>query len=478
MSYLLLFFIFLPVVAMAAVALSRRSPSWPALLTGLALTILAAGLYSIRPFNQLLVYQLGTNLVLDGFSHAILLAANLAFLLAIIYSTAYVSGPARYRYWLLLLALLAGVNGVLLAGDLLTMIVFLELAALSGYALTAFDGEKKQLEAAFKYFILGEAATVLLLVAAALILSVAGSFDLAVIAGRYPAAAPAVKLAITALLLSGLAMKAGLAPFHAWLPDAYSAAPAPVSAIFSGVVSKVLGVYLLVRLIYNVLGMSWQVSAALLFLGGLSIFVGGFLGIAQKDIKRLIACSSISQIGYICVGFGLGTPLGIMGGIFHLLNHVFMKSLLFLSAGSIEKGTGTRDLDNIGGLLGRMPATAATTLAGSLAVSGIPPFNGFWSKLFIILACVQSGRLWLAAVAILGGLLTLAAFLKMLGRIFWGGGERAEVSWPMIVSQIVMAGICLAIGLNFPYLLRQVINPAVIALLSGTSFGQLVGGGL
>jgi multicomponent Na+:H+ antiporter subunit D len=378
--------------------------------------------------------------------------------------------------------MLAAVNGVLLAGDLLTMFIFLEIAALSAYSLVAFGGESRRLEAAFKYFILGEVASVMILIAVALIFSATGTFDLAQISYLFPAAATVVKSAVAILLLTGLGMKAALVPFHAWLPDAHTAAPSPVSAMLSGVIIKVLGVYVIARLFYNVLGLTWQVALALTILGGVSILFGGFLAIGQRDIKRLMAYSSISQIGYILVGFGLATPLGIMGAVFHLFNHVFMKSLLFLDAGAIEKATGTRDLEALGGLSRKMPATSFTTLVGSLAISGLPPFNGFWSKLFIILACLQAGWLWLALAAIIGTILTLAAFLNVMQKVFFGEGREQgrarEVPWPMVTATVFLAVACLGIGLAYPYLLQTIINPAVVALLSGAGYGRMIAGAL
>ena len=195
-----------------------------------------------------------------------------------------------------------------------------------------------------------------------------------------------------AFFLLGFGLKAAIVPFHAWLPDAHPSAPAPISAMLSGLLIKVSGVYAMTRIFFNVFGLTPALTTVLTVLGIASIFVGAFLAIGQKDMKRMLAYSSISQVGYVVLGIGIGTPLGILGGLFHLFNHALAKGLLFLNAGSVQQATGTRNLDEMGGLAKRMPVTAATSLVGSLSIAGVPPLGGFWSKLIIIIALVQAGH--------------------------------------------------------------------------------------
>jgi multicomponent Na+:H+ antiporter subunit D len=200
-------------------------------------------------------------------------------------------------------------------------------------------------------------------------------------------------------------------------------------------------------------------------------------------MKRLMAYSSISQVGYIILGLSLGTPLGILGGLFHLFNHAFMKGLLFLNAGAVEKQTGSRDLRELGGLKEKMPFTAFTSLVGSLAISGVPPFNGFWSKLFIIVACVQTGNLWLAAAAVFGSILTMAAFLKIQKYAFFGQlkdkyKDLKEAPLAMNLSLGVLALACLVMGLAFTLVIGFLINPAVVAVANGVGYSRMVLGSL
>jgi len=218
----------------------------------------------------------------------------------------------------------------------------------------------------------------------------------------------------------GFGLKAALVPFHAWLPDAHPSAPAPISAMLSGVLIKSLGVYTLCRVFYNIIGINSSLSLILMVLGTLSMVLGVFLAIGQWDFKRLLAYHSISQIGYVILGIGLGTPLGMIGGLFHLFNHSVFKSLLFLNSGAVEYATGTRDLQKMGGLMTKMPITGTTSLVASMSIAGIPPFNGFWSKLIIIIACVQANRLGYAFWAVLASILTLASFMKVMKYAFFG----------------------------------------------------------
>jgi len=198
-------------------------------------------------------------------------------------------------------------------------------------------------------------------------------------------------------------------------------------------------------------------------LGTLSMVIGVFLAIGQWDLKRLLAYHSISQVGYIVLGIGLGTPLGILGGLFHLFNHSIFKSLLFLNSGAVEYSTGTRDLQKMGGLAQKMPLTGTTNLVASMSIAGIPPFNGFWSKLIIIIALVQAGRFGYAFWAVVASVLTLASFMKVMKYAFFGTlkekwAKVKEVPIFMKLSMAALALICLAGGV----LLLSGINEAFL----------------
>jgi len=250
--------------------------------------------------------------------------------------------------------------------------------------------------------------------------------------------------------------------------------------MLSGVLIKSLGIYTLCRIFFNVLGVSSQILSIFMILGVISMVVGVFLAIGQWDLKRLLAYHSISQIGYVILGIGLGTPLGILGGLFHLFNHSLFKSLLFLNSGAIEYATGTRDLKKMGGLSERMPLTSNTALFASMSIAGIPPFNGFWSKLIIILACVQAQRYWYGFWAVLASILTLASFMKVMKYGFFGKLKNSlskikEVPASMAVSMVSLALLCLLGGfLVSPDMKAMFLDVATSVLVEGRKYATTV----
>jgi multicomponent Na+:H+ antiporter subunit D len=237
--------------------------------------------------------------------------------------------------------------------------------------------------------------------------------------------------------------------------------------------SKTLGIYALIRLLFNVFGFTPLISHIIITLGIFSMVVGVFLAIGQWDYKRLLACHSISQIGYIAVGIGLGTPLGVLAGLFHLINHSVFKSLLFLNAGSVEYNLGTRDMRKMGGLKEKMPVTNATSLIGAFSISGVPPFNGFWSKFFIIVACVQARNIPAAVWAVLVSIITLSSFTKVQRYVYYGKLKETwkdvrEVPQMMRTAMILLAVCCVLMGLLvLPGPRAAILAPAANALLAG-----------
>ena len=420
---------------------------------------------------------LGIDLRLDDLAALMLITVNGIGLAASVFSVEYMRRyTSKPKYYSLFLLMVAGMNGVVLSGDLFNLYVFMEVAAISSYALVGFGCEHEELEASFKYMVLGSVASGLILVGVALTYAVTGTLNMAhaatVISGLGTMGRPL--LFALALFVCGFGLKAALVPFHAWLPDAHPSAPAPVSAMLSGVVIKALGVYVLARLLFNVFGATSELLQVFRWLGALSMVVGVLLAVGQWDMKRLFAYHSISQIGYVVLGLGVGTTLGVVGGLFHLVNHSIFKSLLFLNAGAVEHSTGTRDLKQLGGLSKKMPVTGSTSLVASMSIAGIPPFNGFWSKLIIVVACVRAGYYVMAVWAVFVSLITLASFLKVQRYAFFesakAASERARpVRALMAAPMLLLAALCIATaffvvtGLETPAFIR----PAAEALTGG-----------
>jgi multicomponent Na+:H+ antiporter subunit D len=429
---------------------------------------------------------LGINMVLDGLSSLLLLTIAVVSASAMLFSARYMEQySAKSKYLSLFMLMTAGMNGVVLSGDIFNLFVFLEIASIASYALVGFGCKHEQLEASFKYAVLGSIASLFILFAIGLVYGNIGNLNMAYISQAIQTRGlnNALSFAL-AMFIAGFGLKAALVPFHAWLPDAHPAAPAPISAMLSGVLIKALGVYALARLLFNVFGISETISWVLITLGVLSMVIGVFLAVGQWDFKRLLAYHSISQMGYIVLGIGLGAliltrggsvawaSIAILGGLFHLVNHAVFKSLLFLTSGSIELSTGTRQLKKLGGLSSVMPLTRANCAVASAAIAGVPPFNGFWSKLILVIAAIGSGFYTLAAITVIVSLVTLISFLKVHRYIFLGElpdnlRQCKENKGTMFVAMSVLAVLCLAMGLLVlvPSLKAGVLDPAVQVLI-------------
>ncbi len=476
-------FVALPLAAAFLLPVLKRTSKWTCDVLGNAVMFVLA-VMSFAAIGKYGVYHMGSwptplgiDLRLDGLSVLLLICVNTVGLMSSIFSIQYMDlYTSRQRYYSLFLFMVAGMNGVVLTGDIFNLYVFMEIAAIASYALVAFGCRHEELEAAFKYAVLGTVASCFILLGIALSYGMLGTLNMAHIAAQLAAGGGGGKVVpiILALFVCGFGLKAAFVPFHAWLPDAHPSAPAPVSAMLSGVVIKALGVYALCRLVFNVYGDTPQLLLVIRLLGALSMIVGVMLAIGQWDMKRLFAYHSISQIGYVAIGIGLGTPLGIVGGLFHLLNHSIFKSLLFLNAGAVEYASGTRNLKKLGGLNRQMPITANTSLVASLSIAGIPPFNGFWSKFLIIVACIEAGHNALALAAVIVSLLTLASFLKVQRYAFFETLKDAlkqveEVPPFMRIAMLLLAVLCVMTaaailgGWRTPF----VIHAAAQALLEG-----------
>jgi len=474
----------------------NRSADWLANIA--TIFLMAFALYYLRFAGQTITYfaggwepvegiPFGIAMVVDSLTIIMLLIVNIVGFGVNIYSINYMSHYTdKPKYYTLFLLMMAGLNGVVISGDLFNLFVFLEITAIASYALVAFGIGSEELEASFKYQILGGTASALILLGLALFYFMTGTLNFADASqlinqiGTNPAL-----IFISILFLVGFGLKAALMPFHSWLPDAHPSAPAPISAMLSGVVIKVLGVYTLVRIFINVFGFNNVPFIPTIFitLGILSMVVSAYLALGQNDYKRLLAYSSISQIGYVMFAFGLGTPLGFLGGIFHLLNHAASKSLLFLNSGAIVYATDNRDMTKMGGLSKKMPITSYTSLIGSLSISGIPPLGGFWSKLVIIIAAVQAQHYILSGVAILISIVTLVYYLKSQ-RLAFGGALNdiykniKEAPFAMSFICILLALLSIGMGLLLlPSLRSLLLNPAVDVLKNGIDYGKNVLGG-
>jgi hydrogenase-4 component B len=444
-------------------------------------------------------YGSSIRLALDGLSAVFVLLIALISTLAAAYSIDYMAHYPDYglhRYCPYFLCFVAGTYTIVTVTDLMAgFFLCWQLMTLPSFALVRFEWKRPaSVRAAWRYLVAMEVACGLVMLGAAVLAQgpvalVGGEalvrFDFDAVRHGMPAllraggGLPTIGLL---LLLLGFGIKAGLWPFGQWwLPAAHPAAPSPVSALLSGVLIKT-GVYGLMR------SFVWLIpaeaapayaaelwGAALAILGTVTLFIGTTQALGQDQSKRLLAYSSIGQIGYIVLAFGaslalLQAPgalalagLAFAASLYHTINHATYKSLLFLSAGSLLAATDTQDLNRMGGLIRYLPFTAATTLVGSLAIAGVPLLNGFVSKWSLFVSAILGSRVAsylavCAAIAMLTSVITLALFLKFFGTSFLSRVSREvadraarglvhESGWSMLVPQIVLAGLCLGLGL-------------------------------
>ena len=403
---------------------------------------------------------------IDPLSRTLLLAIGIVMLSTLTVGNELIQNHLqKFNFFNLLIIALAGMNGIVLVRDIFTLYIFLEITVFSSFVLIAFQREKEGLEGAFKYIVMSSVATVLMLIAIALILLISGDTSFSALHEALKTSSKSFYLMLAiGIFLSGLFVKAGLMPFHGWLPDAYSSAPAPVSILLAGIVTKSLGVYSLMRIVESVFGFNPSIQHVLMLVGTISIVLGALAALGQNDFKRMLAYSSISQVGYIILSFGCGTPLGIAGAIFHLFNHAVFKSLLFVNSASVEKATGTRNMDQLGGLSAKMPITGTSSVIACLSVAGVPPLSGFWSKLIIIIALWTAGHYTYAVIAVLASLLTLGYMLMIQRKVFWGklkeGFESIrEGGLGLTLPSIILAAITVVLGVLAPLLIYTFLIP-------------------
>ncbi|MBI5128388.1 MAG: hydrogenase 4 subunit B [Rhodopseudomonas palustris] len=434
---------------------------------------------------------LGAHLRLDALAAFFLVVINLGGTLASLYALGYGRHEhAPHRVLPFYPAFLAGMNLVVLAADAFSYLLSWEFMSLASWALVmAHHRDASNRRAGYVYLVMASFGTLMLLLAFGLLAGSAGNYDFAAI--RAAQHTPYVATLVLILLLLGAGSKAGLVPLHVWLPLAHPAAPSHVSALMSGVMTKV-AIYGFIRVVFDLLGTpDWSTSGIVLALGGVTAALGILYALMEKDLKRLLAYSTIENVGIIFVSLGLAlafqtnhqpipAALAFTAALFHVLNHSLFKSLLFFGAGAVLSVTGERDMDRLGGLIHRMPFTSVVFLIGSVAISALPPFNGFVSEWLIFQAVLQSPQLpqWGLKILVpaVGGLMALAAalaaacFVKAYGVTFLGRPRGAatlaakEVDRFSLAAMAILAALCLLAGV-LPGLVMDALAPIATEIL-------------
>ena len=424
-------------------------------------------------------YAIGIAIEVDALSLFFGLLVTIAVTCSCIYSFRYIrQDDSRASYFTLFLMLSGGVLGIVLSGDLFNIYVMLEVMTFAAVGLTAFrTWNPNAREAAFKYLVVGSVGSTCSLLGTALVYAQCHTLNLAQISAILPGNLDPTTVLAFALLFTGFGCKSFMFPFHPIAADAHGAAPSSISVLISGVFTKT-GVYGIIRVCYFLfrsMGLT-SIQTMLVFIGCLSMFVCVTMALNQHDFKRLLAFHSISQIGYILTSLGLCTVLGLTGGLYHAINHTLFKGLLFLTAGSVLYATGTTYLEKLGGLARKMPKTTILFIIGALSISGIPPFNGFYSKWLIYQAtfekAAQTGNIAYAlvtVVCVVTSVLTLASFIKVGHSVFFGqlapGLENAkDPPLSMRIAMWILAALCVFTGLFPNIMMNYIIIPAVNAV--------------
>ncbi len=393
---------------------------------------------------------------LDGLSKLITLFIGLLSLLIAVYSLVYKTAGAMRHYHAWFLITLGFSFGAVLSNNLLLFLICWGILGLTLYMLIRGNDEKKSAAAKKTLIIIGASDGIMIL-GIAILWRITGTLNMDEI--TLPTSDMVRTIAFLALL-TGSFTKAGAFPFHTWIPDYAENAPATSSAYLPASLDKLLGIYFLARITTGLFAMGDWLRFVLLTIGVITIITAVMMALVQHNYKRLLGFHAVSQVGYMIVGFGLGSLIGIAAGLFHMINNAIYKGGLFLTAGAVEQQTGKEEMEDLGGLSRAMPLTFFAALIFALSISGIPPFNGFASKWMIYQGIIDFGQgvgisnqLWIIwlGLAVLGSALTLASFIKFIGGIFLGRQRKElstvrEASPVMWIPLLILALACIGFG--------------------------------
>jgi len=400
----------------------------------------------------------------DTLSSFILFAASVFALLMMIYSIGYLSARDRSNeYWAYFLWTSGAAAAVLLADNMLLLLAGWEITTVLLFLLITMGGKNSR-EAAGKTFVIIGFSDAALMLGTVMLWQLTGTLRISELSALPTSSA--LMTTVYILLLTGSLVKAGAMPGHSWIPKVAEGAPVSVVAFLPASLDKLLGIYLLARLSLDMFALSAGLQLMLMIIGAVTIILAVMMALVQHNFKKLLAFHAVSQVGYMVMGIGTGVPLGIIGGLFHMLNNALYKCCLFLGAGAVEKRTGTSDLEKLGGLGRVMPLTFGACLISALAISGVPPLNGFASKWLIYQGTIEAGRPVFLMVAMFGSALTLASFIKVIHSVFLGKkadnlGDVKPAGFAMGLPMFVLAALCVLFGVFAQIPLKYAIGPAV-----------------
>lgn len=412
---------------------------------------------------------LGFNFSLTADMLAVFMAfvSSLVGAIIVLYSFGYISHYSNQNeYYLMVVLFLGSMMGIVFSANLIFMYLFWEMTAIASWRLIGFFREPKHVLRADKAFLVTVFGSLVMLIGFIMVFQQTGSFDLAVI--KEALKNNPISDIVVVLILFGILSKSATLPFHTWLPDA-GVAPSPVTALLHAAVLVKIGVYVFARLFVATFTFSQVWHIALPWIAALSALVSAGAALIETDMKRIIAYSTVSQIGFIFLGFAIGSEVGVAGALLYILMHGLAKGGLFLCAGIVEQNAKTKDISQMGGFLKIMPITAVSFLACAFSVMGIPPLGGFFSKFMVMASAANSGQEALTGVFLLCAVLTILYLFRIFNKIFLGslqGAPGKEGSPVMVFSVALLAALSLIGGICIAY--PSLFTQSAIKQMMGT----------
>ena len=415
----------------------------------------------------------GINLVFSAFTGFLVSLMTFMAFLIWIYSYRFkkIDDAPAQKYFILFMMLVTGSTGIVLTGDIFNLFVFMEITAIAAYSLTAFYRDRDGAEAGFKYLLIGSFASALMLLAIVLLYTQVGTLNMAEIAQRMHTVPQGMKITIFTLFMVGLGIEAEMFPLNGWAPDAYSQAPGPVGVAFAALVVKA-GVYSLIRVVFTLFDIHGAYEF-LIIMGAITMVIAEISALKQTNLKRMLAYSSIGQMGFVLIAFGIGTNQAVFGALFLMFNHAVIKGLLFMSGSYLVYNTPSKEIKDMAGIGKKLPMVSLFFALGALAIVGLPPFSGFWSKLYILMATADASFYYLMATILVVSIIEIVYYFRVMGRLYFGKPQNDVIlqkpTFGGILAMSVLAVVIIAVGIH-PDFVSGFIQSAADTLLDKAGY--------
>ena len=416
---------------------------------------------------------IGINLVFNAFTGFIagLISILALFVWAYSYRFKKVEFKNSLKYFVLIMLITAGSIGVVLTGDIFNQFVFLEIVALSAYPLTAFYRGRDGAEAAFKYLIIGAFASIAMLLGIVLIYSQLGTLNMAEIALRIDEMPEKIKIAAFVFLFLGFGIEAEMFPLNGWAPDAYSQSPGPVGAVFAGITAKA-GIYSIVRMTFTMFDIEAGYQL-LLGMGIITLVVSEGIALRQKNLKRMLAYSSLGQMGLLMIAFGINTKGAVVAAMFIMFNHAVIKSLLFYSGSYLVFNSVKKNIKDAYGFGKKLPLTAFLFGLGAFAIVGLPPFSGFWAKLYLLMASADNNMIGLIALILIVSIVEIVYYFRVINGLYFKKSKQEfephKPTWNASLVMITLGVVIVVVGV-YPDLIYDYLVNAADTLLDKAGY--------